>query len=393
MKSGPKSTESRQVPGITPLSLAWLGLIALLTAGATYVLLARQSPDPQSVEALAATLELAKTESGGGQATAEGAETAEAADQADAMGTGSGGSDGNEARVPAATEAETAGGTAAPGSGAAAGSEAQAEASGDEPPASPVLAPEQTALAEGAEQPAWQRYAAAYPVDGDVPRIAVVLTGLGFSKAATEAAIEQLPAGVTLSFTPYAQQLDQWIARARSNGHEVMLDLPMEPVTYPHDDPGPQTLLTELDDLENQQRLRWVLSRAQGYVGLAGSMGSRFAGSEPNLKPILTELKELGLMYLDNRASHDSVAGRVAVELSLPHAVNDRTLDEDGAGHLTIDARLAQVERVALSGGTSVAMGRPYPATIERLREWVRTLESRGFTLVPITALAERQLQ
>lgn len=390
MKTGPKPTESRQLPGITPLSVAWLGLLALLTAGGTYVLLARQSP-PQSAQAPAASVEIADAETAGGGETAAGGAESTAAKAGAEVTEATGGGQIPAAPETAMPEAQTGGQTEPQAETAAPGSGGIQPGDDEEPPASPSLAPNQSALAENADLPAWQRYASVYQESGDQPRIAVVLTGLGFSREATEAAIKQLPAGVTLSFTPYAQQLDQWIALARGNGHEVMLDLPMEPVTYPNDDPGPQTLLTELDDLENQQRLRWVLSRAQGYVGLAATMGSRFSGSEPNLKPILAEIKDLGLMFLDNRASHESVADRVAQELSLPHAVNDRTLDNDGAGHLTIDARLAQVERVALSDGTSVAMGRPYPATIERLREWVRTLESRGFALVPITALAEQQ--
>jgi hypothetical protein len=64
-------------------------------------------------------------------------------------------------------------------------------------------------------------------------------------------------------------------------------------------------------------------------------------------------------------------------------------LDEGDVGQLTIDARLAQIERMALSDGASIAIGRPYPATLARLREWIKTLESRGFELVPITVLAQ----
>jgi polysaccharide deacetylase 2 family uncharacterized protein YibQ len=216
-----------------------------------------------------------------------------------------------------------------------------------------------------------------------------VLTGLGFSSRATEMAIKDLPPGVTLSFTPYAEKLPQWIALARGKGHEVMLDLPMEPVSYPIDDPGPQALLTRLSELENQQRLRWVIGRAQGYVGLTATMGSRFTGSEPHLKPVLQEIKNRGLMFLDNRESETSVVARVATALDLPHAVNDRTLDEGDVGRLTIDARLAQIERAALSEGASIAIGRPIPATLDRLREWIQTLEAKGFELVPITVLAQ----
>ena len=44
---------------------------------------------------------------------------------------------------------------------------------------------------------------------------------------------------------------------------------------------------------------------------------------------------------------------------------------------------------MALDQGASIAIGRPYPATLERLGAWVETLEARGFELVPITVLAQ----
>ncbi len=337
-------TEGSHRPGITPLTIAWLALLAVVTAGSTYVLLARQASTPGSSRPLGLTLAIPSPEGGG-------------------------------SRVESAGDSEE--------------SPDQAAFGADDLPASPTLAPTQVALANDSDLPAWRRYASVYQATTEQPQIAVVLTGLGFSSRATETAIEDLPPGVTLSFTPYAPKLPQWIALARGNGHEVMLDLPMEPVTYPDDDPGPRALLTQLDELQNNQRLRWVIGRAEGYVGLAATMGSRFTGSEPHLKPVLQEIKDQGLMFLDNQSSEASVVARVAQDLGLPHAVNDRTLDEGDVGHLTIDARLAQIERLALSDGASIAIGRPYPATLERLREWIKTLESRGFELVPITVLAQ----
>ena len=131
-----------------------------------------------------------------------------------------------------------------------------------------------------------------------------------------------------------------------------------------------------------------MLGRGEGYVGVAAVMGSRFSVSESDLRPVLEELKGRGLMFLDNRAGEHSVATRLAQDLGLPPAANDRTLNDGHASHAAIDARLGQIERVALSDGASVAMAQPDPATIERLQGWAGTLEARGFALVPITAVA-----
>ena len=240
--------------------------------------------------------------------------------------------------------------------------------------------------------PPWKRNSRPFDQNDSRPRIAVVVTGLGLSSAATEAAIKQLPPAITLSFTPYAPRLGEYVSLARVNGHEVMLDLPMEPTSYPDDDPGPQALLTALSERQNLERLRWALDRANGYVGVAAVMGSRFLASVDHLEPILEEIKRSGLVFLDNRASDESIGGELASKIGVPNAVNDRFLDRTLSSPVAIDARLIQLERIAFTDGAAVAMGRPYQVTIERLRDWSKEVEKRGYVLAPITAIAARKL-
>ena len=61
-------------------------------------------------------------------------------------------------------------------------------------------------------------------------------------------------------------------------------------------------------------------------------------------------------------------------------------LEDDAV--VAVDARLVQVERVALTKGFAVTMGRPIPVISERLHAWASNLEGRGLTLAPITAVA-----
>ena len=244
--------------------------------------------------------------------------------------------------------------------------------------------------------PPWRRHA--QPFDAPEapetrPRIAVVLTGLGLSSAATEAAIRRLPGPISLSFTPYSRRLNEWIALARVNGHEVLLDLPMEPTSYPDDDPGPQALLTALTPRQNLERLDWALRRATGFVGVAAVMGSRFLASEEHMTPILEALKTRGLLFLDNRDTDASIAGPLAQKIGVANAVNHRFLDRAQASRVAIDARLVQLERIARSEGFAVAIGQPYPVTIERLADWAAGLEARGFVLAPLSAVAAARLE
>lgn len=235
-----------------------------------------------------------------------------------------------------------------------------------------------------------QVYARPFERPDKRPRVAVLLTGLGLSGAATEAAINNLPGGVTLGFNPYAPKLDEWLGYARAAGHEVFLSVAMEPVDYPRVDPGPHTLLISLDRQQNLERLQWVLSRVTGYVGVVTSAGSRFTTSETDLLPILDEIKGRGLMFVDGRSTENSIAGSLAKSIGLPHAVSDLTLDQQ-ASRDAIDQRLQQLEQVAHKAGVAVGLGEVYPVTIERLAQWVPTLERKGIVLTPVSATADMQ--
>ena len=210
------------------------------------------------------------------------------------------------------------------------------------------------------------------------------------SGSATKTAIQNLPGAVTLSFNPYARDLQGWIEQARAAGHEVLLQLPMEPFGYPNNDPGPHSLLTRLTDKENLNRLEWMLGRFTGYSGVTNQMGSRFTSSTSDIEPILKVLKSRGLVFLDGRTSAKSVAGKVASQLGMPVAVNNRFLDNK-ADRANIDARLADLERIARFTGTAIGVAYPYPVTMERLTVWAQTLNRKGFVLSPVSATVNRQ--
>ena len=239
--------------------------------------------------------------------------------------------------------------------------------------------------------PPWQRFSAYFLEEDSRPRVAIVMTGLGMSEGVTEAAIRSLPPEVSLSFSPYAHNLANWIGLARVNGHEVLLDLYMEPSTYPFDDPGPQAIMTVLNEAENRKRFDWVLSRGNSFVGLTGRMGSRLLARQESLSPVLEDIAEQGLLFVDDRATAASLGFDLARQLDVPAAYSEDMIDEPSANRAAIDAKLNRVERLALTKGAAVALAQPYPVTIERLNVWIAELAERGVVLAPISAVVNRQ--
>ena len=234
----------------------------------------------------------------------------------------------------------------------------------------------------------WQVYARPFDATNRRPRIAIIINNLGLSGAATEAAIQRLPGTITLAFAPYSKGLRQWIALARAAGHEVLLDLLMEPVRYPTAVRGSHTLLTSLTADQNMKRLHWVLGRVTGYVGVVNQMGSRFTSSQSHVLPVLIELERRGLLFVDSRSALRSVAARVAADVGLPRAVNNRFIDAE-ASRDAIDARLSNLERIARDRGFAVGIGAPFPVTIDRLVRWARGLDAKRLSLAPISAVVD----
>ena len=259
-------------------------------------------------------------------------------------------------------------------------------------------APDPALIAQGRQGPlpiiakdgrkASKVYARPLPADlAPGPHIALIVSGLGISDSATSHAIETLPPEVTLSFAPYGAGLQAWIGKARAAGHEVLLELPMEPFGYPQNDPGPYTLLTSLQPDENISRLEWLLSRFSGYVGVMNYQGARFTSSTTSLTPILGALKARGLMYVDNGASQRSLAPSIAADLGLPAITGTRTIDPVQNPEV-IDQSLTALEAAAKKSGAALGVASGLPVTVDEVTRWAKTLKSKGIVLVPASATA-----
>jgi len=218
------------------------------------------------------------------------------------------------------------------------------------------------------------------------PMIAVVIGGLGFNAGATTQAIEELPPQVTLSFVPYAQNLQGWIDRARANGHEVMLELPMEPFDPDADDTGPQTLLATASAQQNVTRLDSLLSRGAGYFGVTNYQGARFATSAQASQPVVQALRRRGLVFISSGIGQRTALSVEAQRAGLSNTAADRIIDARREAD-AIDDQLLNLEALALQNQSAIGAGFAYPVTMEQVGRWARAIESRGYQLAPASAV------
>lgn len=233
---------------------------------------------------------------------------------------------------------------------------------------------------------AWQVYARPFDLTDSSPRVAIVITGLAIASKATKDAIEKTPPEVTLAFAPFGRHIGDWLNLARATGHEVLLELPMEPIDYPRQDPGYNALLTAYDPPQNLDRLGWAMSQGAGYVGLIGRMGGKFQAVRSEMTPILDEIARRGLLFVDNREAAQSVAGDVAGTDKLPLATADRVLDSDPS-RLAIDQALIDLVNTAKRNGHAVGLASATPVGLQEISAWAATLAAQGVALAPVSAV------
>jgi uncharacterized protein len=188
------------------------------------------------------------------------------------------------------------------------------------------------------------------------PRIALLVGGMGLAHRATESAIASLPGAVTLGFAPYGTDLAHETARAREAGHEVVLQIPMEPFDFPRNNPGRHTLLAGAGKAANIDNLTWLMSR----------------------------------FYLDDGTSSQSLAMTLASGQALAAARADIVLDSTVEPE-AIEAALARLEAIARDKGVAIGVASALPPSIAIIGGFVRALEARGIALIPLSAAMPSQ--
>lgn len=222
-------------------------------------------------------------------------------------------------------------------------------------------------------------------LSSDMPKVAIVLGGMGLNAELTQKAIRTLPGEVTFAFAPYGDDLQAQVNRARSQGHEILLQLPLEPFGYPAANPGPKTLMAQAKSEANLDALAWHMGRFAGYTGVTNYMGARFLTEIQAMRPVFAEMKKRGLVFLDDGTANRSMAPQVGQIVGLPVRNGMKVIDQEPTDE-AIDQALTALETEAREKGFAIGTGTGLPVTIDAVDQWSRSLAEKGILLVPVSA-------
>ena len=227
----------------------------------------------------------------------------------------------------------------------------------------------------------WEVYAREAPSPAPQAAIALMITGLGPSKAILESAL-QLPPDVSFSFSPYAKDIAKWVELARARGHEAWLELPAEPEDFPASDPGPYGLLTSLSIHENIDRAHQAMAVFPGFVGAVLPRGEQFSRTPAPMRAMVQELEKRGVLLLisDPARSDEFYAGYPETVLPTGMAVDQSLVVSQMA------EQFLKIEQRARKEGVVVATARALPVTLGALKVWVKELAKKKIALIPLSA-------
>lgn len=219
-----------------------------------------------------------------------------------------------------------------------------------------------------------------------LPWVAIIIDDLGYGGEITEQ-ILQMKVPLTLSILPQLPHSQNIARRAKEQGFQVLLHLPMEPYEYPTMDPGPEALLVNMEEDKIREVLTNDLKGVPEAVGVNNHMGSRFTANKEKMSVVLEELKKHNLFFIDSLTSGDSVGYQVAKIIGLPTTHRDIFLD-NYQDAVSVRINLRQLITLAQKVGKAVAIGHPYSSTISVLQEMLPEL-LETVEIVPVSQLLE----
>jgi uncharacterized protein len=168
-------------------------------------------------------------------------------------------------------------------------------------------------------------YASVHP-NKSTHRVALVIDDFGNNMKGTEDMLS-LPIPLTVAVMPFLSTTKADAVLAHKKGKEVIVHLPMEPMSGKASWLGPKPITTDLSDEEIKARVTAAIKDVPHAVGMNNHMGSKATADERVMRIVLQVCKEHNLFFLDSRTNHRSIVGKIAKELDVPCIENEVFLD------------------------------------------------------------------
>lgn len=203
----------------------------------------------------------------------------------------------------------------------------------------------------------------------------------------------ELPTEIDFAIFAGQKHSEETMNRSFAQGRETLVHVPMEPIGYPQQNPGENSILVQMDQSEVEKTLLRHINALPLCAGVNNHMGSLATTDHDIMGWVMGVLKKKGKFFLDSRTSNVSIAYQAAQKARIPAYRNDLFLDSPDISEANLESRLRQVQELGTKNNTVIAITHCHSAQkLQYLKDFLKRIQAAGFTLIPLSQVGKTDL-
>ncbi|AHJ76069.1 divergent polysaccharide deacetylase family protein [Kosakonia sacchari] len=218
-------------------------------------------------------------------------------------------------------------------------------------------------------------------------KLAIVIDDFGY-RPQTENQVLAMPQAVSVAVLPNATHAREMATKAHNSGHEVLIHLPMAPLSKQPLEKD--TLRPEMSSAEIERIISDAVNKVPYAVGLNNHMGSAMTSSLFGMQKVMQALERYNLYFLDSMTIGNSQALRAASGTGVK-VIKRKVFLDDTQNEGDIRRQFDRAVQLARRNGSAIAIGHPHPATVRVLQQALSSLPADITLVRPSNLLNEPQ--
>lgn len=218
-------------------------------------------------------------------------------------------------------------------------------------------------------------------------KLAIVIDDFGY-RPTEENKVLQMPPAISVAVLPNAPGARSMATKAHQLGHEVLIHLPMAPLSKQPLEKD--TLTPEMSSAEIERIIRNAVNNVPYAVGLNNHMGSKMTSSLFGMQKVMQTLNQYNFYFLDSMTIGNSQSIPAAQGTHVK-VLKRRVFLDDSQNESAIRQQFTRAVHLAQRNGYAIAIGHPHPNTVRVLQQMLPSLPA-DITLVRPSQLLNESL-
>ncbi|HEX4501702.1 MAG TPA: divergent polysaccharide deacetylase family protein [Scandinavium sp.] len=219
-------------------------------------------------------------------------------------------------------------------------------------------------------------------------KLSIVIDDFGY-RPQQENQVLALPNAISVAVLPNAPHAREMATKAHNGGHEVLIHLPMAPLSKQPLEKD--TLRPDMSSDEIDRIVREAVAKVPYAVGLNNHMGSAMTSSLFGMQKVMQTLSHYNFYFLDSMTIGNSQSMRAAAGTGVK-VIKRKVFLDDTQNEADIRVQFNRAVQLARRNGSAIAIGHPHPTTVRVLQQMVYNLPPDITLVRPSSLLNEPQV-